>query len=46
VVQQKIEGMFKQPPPKVIPRSPVAIDREATCAQLFDNYAQSLTAGK
>jgi hypothetical protein len=46
VVQQKIERMFQRPPPKVVPRSPVVIDRGVTCAGLFDNYAQSLTSGK
>lgn len=46
VVPQKIERMFQQPPPRVISYSPVVIDQHATCAQLFDNYAQSLTAGK
>jgi len=46
VVHQKIERMFQQPPPRVISYSPVVIDQHATCANLLDDYAQSLTAGK
>ena len=46
VVHQKIERMFQQPPPRVISYSPVVIDQHATCASLFDDYAQSLTSGK
>jgi len=35
--------MFKPPPPRINPRSAVVIDTKVTCAQLFDNYGQSLT---
>jgi hypothetical protein len=46
VVHQKLERMFQQPAPRVISYSPVVIDQNATCASLFDDYAQSLTSGK
>ena len=42
-IQGRLERMFKTPPPKIIPKSAVVIDTKVTCAQLFDNYGQSLT---
>jgi len=46
VIHQKIERLFQPSPPRVIRYSPVVIDQHATCASLFDDYAQSLTSGK
>ena len=42
-IQGRLERMFQTPPPKLIPKSAVVIDTKVTCAQLFDNYGQSLT---
>jgi len=42
-IHGRLERMFKPPPPRINPRSAVVIDTKVTCAQLFDNYGQSLT---
>jgi hypothetical protein len=45
-IHGRLERMFKPPPPKINPRSAIVIDTKVTCAQLFDNYGQSLTGEK
>lgn len=42
-IQRRLERMFKPPPPRIHPKSAVVIDTKVTCAQLFENYGQSLT---